>query len=45
MIYVKRDAMGRVVAVSQEPMEGFEPTNEVSAAETNELLRSATDRC
>jgi len=43
MIYVKRDAMGRVVAVSQEPMEGFEPTNEISAAETNELLRSATD--
>ena len=34
MIYVKRDAMGRVVAVSQEPMEGFEPTNEISAAET-----------
>lgn len=43
MIYVKRDPTGRVVAVSQEPMEGFEPTNEISAAETNELLRSATD--
>ena len=43
MIYVKRDLTGRVIAVSQEPMEGFEPTNEISASETNELLNTAAD--
>jgi len=43
MIYVKRDSTGRVTAVSQEPMEGFEPTNEISAAETSELLSSSAD--
>lgn len=43
MIYVKRDSTGRVTAVSQEPMEGFETANEISASETNELLSSAAD--
>ena len=43
MIYVKRDATGRVIAVSQEPMEGFEQTDESAASEINEVLASATD--
>lgn len=43
MIYVKRDATGRVIAVSQEPMEGFEQTDASAASEINEVLASATD--
>jgi len=43
MIYVKRDATGRVIAVSQEPMEGFKQTDESAASEINEVLASATD--
>ena len=38
MIYVKRDATGRVIAVSQEPMEGFEQTDESAASEINEVI-------
>ena len=43
MIYVKRDKTGRVIAVSQEAMEGFEQTDESAASEINEVLASATD--
>lgn len=43
MIYVKRDSTGRVVAVSQEPMEGFSLSDESAADEINEVLASATD--
>ena len=43
MIYVKRDETGRVIAVSQEAMEGFEQTDESAASEINEVLASATD--
>ena len=43
MIYVKRDATGRVTAVSQEPMEGFEQADESAASEINEVLASASD--
>lgn len=43
MIYVKRDATGRVTAVSQEAMDGFEQADESAASEINEVLASATD--
>ena len=43
MIYVKRDATGQVTAISKEPMEGFEQTDESAASEINEVLASATD--
>lgn len=43
MIYVKRDAKGKVVAVSQEPMEGFERADDSAASEINQMLTSATD--
>ena len=43
MFYVKRDQTGRVIAVSQEAMEGFEQTDESAASEINEVLASATD--
>jgi len=43
MIYVKRGATGRVIAVSQEPMDGFEQADEGAASEINEVLASATD--
>ena len=43
MIYVKRDETGRVIAVSQGAMEGFEQTDESAASEINEVLASATD--
>lgn len=44
MIYVKRDATGRVKAVSQEPIEGFELTDERAASEINDVLASAADK-
>ena len=43
MIYVKRGATGRVIAVSQEPTDGFEQADEGAASEINEVLASATD--
>ena len=43
MVYVKRDATGRIVAVSQEPNEGFEPADESSASEINEVLALANN--
>jgi hypothetical protein len=43
MIYVKRSVTGRVIAVSQEPTDGFEQADEGAASEINEVLASATD--
>jgi len=43
MIYVKRNASGRIMAVSEEPMEGFEPTDETAASEINEVLGRVND--
>ena len=43
MVYVKRDATGRIVAVSQEPNEGFELADESSASEINEVLALANN--
>lgn len=43
MIYVKRSATGRIMAVSEEPMEGFEPTDETAASEINEVLGRVHD--
>ena len=35
MIYVKRSVTGRVIAVSQEPTDGFEQADEGAASEIN----------
>ena len=43
MIYVKRDATGQVTAISKEPMEGFEQTDESAASEIEEMLASSSD--
>ena len=43
MIYVKRDATGQVTAISKEPMEGFEQTDESIASEIEEMLASSSD--
>ena len=43
MIYVKRDATGQVTAISKEPMEGFEQTDESTASELEEMLASSSD--
>jgi hypothetical protein len=43
MIYVKRDATGQVIAVSQEPMDGFVATDDSEATAIGEVLASATN--
>ena len=43
MIYVKRDATGQVTAISKEPIEGFELTDESAASEIEEMLASSSD--
>ena len=43
MIYVKRDAKGQVTAISKEPMEGFEQTDDGAASEIEEMLASSSD--
>ena len=43
MIYVKRDGTGQVTAISKEPMEGFEQTDESAVSEIEEMLASSSD--
>ena len=41
MIYVKRDADGQIIAVSQEPLDGFLESDDQSATEVNLFFESS----
>lgn len=41
MIYVKRDADGQIVAVSQEPIDGFSESDDQSMTEVNLFFESS----